>query len=433
VKSWIESARDHSRGEKSSSTSRDMGQARIVVVGCGGAGNNTIKRLMTIGIQGAECVAINTDKQHLAVTTAHRKLLIGERITRGLGAGGYPHVGQAAAEESAHQITELLRDADLVFIAAGLGGGTGTGSAPVVAEIAKNNDAIVVGVVTMPFKLERTRIDKANAGLARLQENADTVVVIDNQKLMELVPDLPLEEAFGVADEVLAGMVKGITETITMPSLINLDYADVRTIICNGGVALVGLGEASGENRAESAIRNALTSPLLEVQWNGATGALIHITGGPDMSLAEANNVGELVSEKMSANANVIWGARVDPRLSGVLRVMLILTGVKSPQLLPRSKEESGIATATRRLAEFGVISAHDTIPDPRGVHAKVHDVSKNPSLSRRPSWEERLKPLEKRLAGRARKDKLELPKKNAEELGLRKIFERKHEPARDV
>jgi len=433
VKSWIESARDHSRGERSSSTARDMGQARIVVVGCGGAGNNTIKRLMTIGIQGAECVAINTDKQHLAVTTAHRKLLIGERITRGLGAGGYPHVGQAAAEESAHQITELLRDADLVFIAAGLGGGTGTGSAPVVAEIAKNNDAIVVGVVTMPFKLERTRIDKANAGLARLQENADTVVVIDNQKLMELVPDLPLEEAFGVADEVLAGMVKGITETITMPSLINLDYADVRTIICNGGVALVGLGEASGENRAESAIRNALTSPLLEVQWNGATGALIHITGGPDMSLAEANNVGELVSEKMSTNANVIWGARVDPRLSGVLRVMLILTGVKSPQLLPRSKEESGIATATRRLAEFGVISAHDTIPDPRGVHAKVHDVGKAPSLSRQPSWEERLKPLEKRLAGRARKDKLELPKKNAEELGLRKIFERKREPARDV
>ncbi|MHA1942886.1 MAG: cell division protein FtsZ, partial [Candidatus Thorarchaeota archaeon] len=192
-----------------------MGQARIVVVGCGGAGNNTVKRLMTIGVQGAECIAINTDRQHLAVTTAHRKLLIGERITRGLGAGGYPHVGRAAAEESTGQLMELLRDADLVFIAAGMGGGTGTGSAPVVAEIAKNSDAIVVGVITMPFNLERTRIDKAKSGLARLQENVDTAVVIDNQKLMELVPDLPLEEAFGVADEVLANMVKGITETIT--------------------------------------------------------------------------------------------------------------------------------------------------------------------------------------------------------------------------
>ena len=361
MKSLIDSAREHSRTERTGIAQRDMGQARIVVIGCGGAGNNTVKRLMTIGVQGAECVAINTDRQHLAVTTAHRKLLIGERITRGLGAGGYPHVGQAAAEESTHQLTELLRDADLVFIAAGMGGGTGTGSAPVVAEIAKKNDAIVVGVVTMPFSLERTRIDKATAGLARLQENVDTAVVIDNQKLMELVPDLPLEEAFGVADEVLANMVKGITETITMPSLINLDYADVRTIICNGGVALVGLGEATGSDRANDAIRNALNSPLLEVEWSGATGALIHITGGPDMSLAEANKVGELVSEKMSTDANVIWGARVDPRLSGVLRVMLILTGVKSPQLLPRSKEETTASklVGRARLSELGILASH--------------------------------------------------------------------------
>ena len=280
MKSLIDSAREHSRGERGIATQLDMGQARIIVVGCGGAGNNTVKRLMTIGVQGAECIAVNTDRQHLSVTTAHRKLLIGEKITRGLGAGGYPHVGQAAAEESAPQLTEMLRDADLVFIAAGMGGGTGTGSAPVVAEIAKRNDAIVVGVITMPFELERARIDKANSGLARLQENTDTTVVIDNQKLMELVPDLPLEEAFGIADEVLASFVKGITETITMPSLINLDYADVRTIICNGGVALVGLGEATGNNRAEEAIKNALNSPLLEVEWSGATVALIHITAG---------------------------------------------------------------------------------------------------------------------------------------------------------
>ncbi|RLI53936.1 MAG: cell division protein FtsZ [Candidatus Thorarchaeota archaeon] len=420
MRSLIDSAREHSRVERSSSPSRDIGQARIVVVGCGGAGNNTVKRLMTIGVQGAECIAINTDRQHLAVTTAHRKLLIGERITRGLGAGGYPSVGRAAAEESAGQITELLRDADLVFIAAGMGGGTGTGSAPVVAEIAKKNDAIVVGVITMPFSLERTRIDKAKAGLARLQENVDTAVVIDNQKLMELVPDLPLEEAFGVADEVLANMVKGITETITMPSLINLDYADVRSIICNGGVALVGLGEATGSDRANDAIKNALNSPLLEVEWTGATGALIHITGGPDMSLAEANKVGEIVSEKMSSNANVIWGARVDPRLSGVLRVMLILTGVKSPQLLPRSKEESGISTATRRLAEFGILG---TKADLASMKARGKAFGRAPENTR-PTWEERLKPLERTLAGR-RLSREEEPKKkrDLDELGLRRLL----------
>ncbi|MCK5303244.1 MAG: hypothetical protein KAJ96_08895, partial [Candidatus Thorarchaeota archaeon] len=312
-----------------------------------------------------------------------------------------------------------LRDADLVFIAAGMGGGTGTGSAPVVAEIAKKNDAIVVGVITMPFSLERTRIDKAKAGLARLQENVDTAVVIDNQKLMELVPDLPLEEAFGVADEVLANMVKGITETITMPSLINLDYADVRSIICNGGVALVGLGEATGTDRANDAIKNALNSPLLEVEWNGATGALIHITGGPDMSLAESNKVGELVSDKMSPNANVIWGARVDPRLSGVLRVMLILTGVKSPQLLPRSKEASGISVATKRLAEFGIIG---TKTAPIGsTQARERAYGKIPETSRG-TWEDRLKPLERTLASRKKKE--QPPKRNLEELGLKKLLD---------
>ena len=283
--------------------------------------------------------------------------------------------------------------------------------------LAKNSDAIVVGVITMPFNLERTRIDKAKAGLARLQENVDTAVVIDNQKLMELVPDLPLEEAFGVADEVLANMVKVITETITMPSLINLDYADVRSIICNGGVALVGLGEATGADRANEAIKNALNSPLLEVEWSGATGALIHITGGPDMSLAESNKVGELVSEKMSPEANVIWGARVDPRLSGVLRVMLILTGVKSPQLLARTKEEGTLSSTTRRLAEYGVISSQTTLGS---REARERAFGKIPESSGR-SWEDRLKPLERTLT-RKQKEK-EVKKRDVEELGLRKLL----------
>ncbi|MGY5852003.1 MAG: cell division protein FtsZ [Candidatus Thorarchaeota archaeon] len=425
MRTLIDSAKEHSHRERGSQPALDMGQARILVIGCGGAGNNTVKRLMTIGIQGAECVAINTDKQHLAVTTAHRKLLIGERITRGLGAGGYPHVGQAAAEESTPQLTELLRDADLVFIAAGMGGGTGTGSAPIVAEIAKRNDAIVVGVVSMPFKLERTRADKAKVGLAKLQENADTVVVLDNQKLMELVPDLPLEEAFGVADEVLAGMVKGITETITMPSLINLDYADVRSIICNGGVALVGLGEATGENRADEAIKNALNSPLLEVEWTGATGALIHITGGPDMSLAEANSVGEIVSEKMSSDANVIWGARVEPRLSGVLRVMLILTGVKSPQLLARSKDEVETSYTQRssRLAEFGLLGAHAAGTYPRQGKSEALAFGKVPPATRKSNWEERLKPLERRFVEKRPEREKEDRKRSLDELGLKRLL----------
>ena len=304
-----------------------------------------------------------------------------------------------------------------------MGGGTGTGSAPVVAEIAKGNDAIVVGVVTMPFNLERTRIDKAKTGLAQLQENADTVVVIDNQRLMELVPDLPLEEAFGVADEVLAGMVKGITETITMPSLINLDYADVRSIICNGGVALVGLGESTGENRAEDAIKNALNSPLLEVEWTGATGALIHITGGPDMSLAEANNVGEKISEKMSSDATVIWGARVDPRLTGLLRVMLILTGVKSPQLLPRAKEEEvrQPRISRRSLADLGILSPTARLREEIG---KARSEAKFAFSSQRRSWEDRLKPLERHLAERKAVRVQDERKKSIEELGLRKIFQ---------
>jgi cell division protein FtsZ len=256
--------------------------------------------------------------------------------------------------------------------------------------------------------------------LARLQENVDTAVVIDNQKLMELVPDLPLEEAFGVADEVLANMVKGITETITMPSLINLDYADVRSIICNGGVALVGLGEATGNDRANDAIKNALNSPLLEVEWSGATGALIHITGGPDMSLAEANKVGELVSEKMSPNANVIWGARVDPRLSGILRVMLILTGVKSPQLLPRSKEESGISTATKKLAEFGVLSSKTE--GLGSAKARARAFGKLPE-STRSTWEDRLKPLERSLSGRRSRKRDEEKKRDLDDLGLRRLL----------
>ncbi len=330
----IKGALQNARANQEQGANRKPGSARILVIGTGGAGNNTVHRIMQIGIQGAKCIAVNTDQQHLDVTKAHVKLLIGRNTTRGLGAGGYPRIGEAAAEESREELAEILSDADLVFVAAGMGGGTGTGSAPIIADIAKKMGSIVVGVVTMPFNVERGRMIKAKQGLRKLRYYSDTVVVIDNNRLLDLVPNLPIEEAFSVADEILANMVKGITECISIPSLINLDYADVRSILTDGGVAMVGIGEGEGENRVEKAVKNALDCPLLDVDIVGATGALIHITGGNDLTLSEATLAAELVTDKMIEDANVIWGARKDPRAEGMVRVILILTGVTSPQLL---------------------------------------------------------------------------------------------------
>jgi cell division protein FtsZ len=313
----------------------NFGYANIKILGCGGAGNNTINRLMKIGIKGAQCIAVNTDCQHLEAVESHIKILIGKNLTRGLGAGGNPEIGRAAAEESREDLTKVLRESNLVFITCGEGGGTGTGSAPIVAEIAKLEGAIVVGVVTLPFETEIGRMEKAQIGLNLLKRYVDTLVVIDNNRLLEIAPDLPIVEAFSVADEVLATMVKGITETISLPSLINLDFADVRTILSTGGVAIVGVGEASGkENRVSDAINDALRTPLLDVSIDGAKGALIHICGGNDMTLAEANLVAKKISEKMDVNDSmVIWGARVSDEFDGYLRVMLLITGIKSPQI----------------------------------------------------------------------------------------------------
>lgn len=321
----------------------DQYKARIIVIGTGGAGCNTIKRLMTIGIKGAYCIACNTDKQHLDTINAHKKILLGPTTTGGLGAGGIPQVGAAAAEESRDYIRNVLDGANLVFVAAGMGGGTGTGSAPIIAQIAKEEiGAIVVGVVTMPFDVEMSRIEKAREGLEQLREHTNTVIVIDNNKLLKLAGDQPIEEAFSLADEILAAMVKGITETINIPSLINLDFADVRTILKTGGVAMVGIGEASGkkeDGRAKLALENALSSPLLPVDISGAKGALIQVIGGRDMTLREAESIPKYLTSKMDPNANVIFGARVDPRFNGYIRVITIITGVKSPNILgPKQK-----------------------------------------------------------------------------------------------
>lgn len=307
---------------------------RMLVLGVGGAGNNTVTRLMEMGIVGAECIAINTDALHLNISRAHRKILIGEKLTKGLGVGGDPKLGRAAIEESKKRVEELLTGADIVFITAGLGGGTGTGAAPVIAEIAKKKGALTVGVVTTPFRIEKGRLEHAAYALTEMRRYCDTVVVIDNNKLIQLAPHLPINEAFKVADQVLANMIKGIVETVSAPSLINLDFADFKTIVKRGGLAVIGVGESDAPNRAEDAVRKALRNPLLDVDYAGAKGALIHVCGDAHMTIEEANRVGEIVTEMMDEDSIVIWGARVNPELSGKIKVTLVLTGVNSPYIL---------------------------------------------------------------------------------------------------
>ena len=320
----------------------DLNDAKIFVVGCGGAGNNGVSRLYKMGIKGAVTIAINTDKKHLEIISADKRLLIGKELTRGLGAGGYPYKGKQAAEESAQEIKRNIDGCDMVFVVAGLGGGTGSGAAPVVAKIAKSLNAIVIGVVTMPFKIEGSRQSKAEEGLANLRQVCDTVIVIENDKLLEIAGEMPLQQAFAVADEIIVTMIKGISETISTPSLVNLDYADVKAVMSDGGVAVVGVGESSTAARAREAVEEAMSNPLLDVDFNGATGALIHVTGGPDLKLNEINEVGEFVSKHLDPDAQTIWGARIDDSLQGRIRVITIITGVHSQYILgPKEQKAS--------------------------------------------------------------------------------------------
>jgi len=312
-----------------------LDRLRIVVLGTGGAGNNTINRLQHIGIEGAELIAANTDKQDLKKIGGNvTRILIGAKLMRGLGAGGFPELGEKAAESSRHELADLLSGTHLLFLTAGMGGGTGTGSAPVIAEIAKDEGAIVVAIVTFPFILERARLDKARIGIDKLRKVADSVIIIDNNKLIEYVPNLPIDKAFLVADEVVARAVKGITETIMEPSLINLDFADIKATLSRGEVSLISVGEGEGPDKVHRAATNTLKQPLLDVDYNEASGALIHITGGENMTLGEANEVGELITRELRSDAIVTWGARIDPKLDDKIEVIAIITGVKSPNIL---------------------------------------------------------------------------------------------------
>ena len=320
--------------EKSTENLDEMKDAKIIVVGVGGAGNNQVTRIQKKEVEGAETVAINTDKQHLEMSSSDRKILVGKDLTRGLGAGGKPEKGARSAEENRAELRNLFKDADMVFLTAGMGGGTGTGAAPVLAEIAKKEDCIVIGTVTMPFEIEGARMSKAEDGLYRLRQHVDTAIVIENDKLLDIAGDMPLDQAFGVADELITTMIKGITETISQPSLVNLDYADVQAIMNEGGVAVVGYGESDTNNKGEEAIHEALSNPLLDVEFSGANGALLHVAGGEDLTLNEINDVGQRVKDKLDKQAQVIWGARIKDQLQGKLQVISIVTGVESPYVL---------------------------------------------------------------------------------------------------
>ena len=315
-------------------------RATIRVVGCGGGGNNTVNRMSEVGIVGVETIAINTDAQDLLYTTANKKILIGRELTKGLGAGSEPRLGEEAARENESDIKKSLQGCDMVFVTCGLGGGTGTGSAPVVAEVAKKLGTLTVGVVTMPFSMEgHRRYENAVIGLEKLEHVVDTLIVIPNDKLLELAPELPLHTAFKVADEILTNAVKGIAELVTKAGLVNLDFADIRAVMKGGGVALIGVGESDTENRAVEAVEKAINNPLLDVDISGANGALINVIGGEDMTLDEARKVVETITEKLDEDARVIWGAQIYKDMEKTIRTMLIVTGVKSSQIFGTGKK----------------------------------------------------------------------------------------------
>jgi cell division protein FtsZ len=333
----VKSALENDEKEKEQQSAEDakgFGEPRIVIIGCGGAGNNTVNRLYNIGVDGAETVAINTDRQHLEMIEADTKILVGKSLTNGLGAGGDPNMGERATEMAQGTIKEVLGEADLVFVTAGMGGGTGTGAAPVVSKIAKEQGAIVVGMVSTPFNVERARTVKAEEGLERLRNEADSIIVLDNNRLLDYVPNLPIGKAFSVMDQIIAETVKGISETITQPSLINLDYADMSAIMNQGGVAVMLVGETQDKNKTEEVVKDAMNHPLLDVDYRGASGGLVHITGGPDLTLDEAEGIASNITDRLEANANVIWGARIQEEYKGKVRVMAIMTGVQSAQIL---------------------------------------------------------------------------------------------------
>ncbi len=319
-------------GNQSYLESFAFGKPKVLVVGCGGAGGNSVHRLHRIGIHGAQTLVVNTDAVHLDTIYCDRKLLIGAAVTRGMGAGGRPEIGERCAEIAVEDLRNHVADADLTFITVGLGGGTGTGVAPWIAELAQAAGSVVISLATTPFKAERGRLRTAQAGIQRLSQVSDSLILLDNNRLLDIVPNLPVEQAFAVMDHLMSEVVKGVTESITLPSLINLDFSDVRTILQCGGPSTIFYGENADEN-PEGVVSETLNNPLLDVDYGGARGALVHISAGPSLPLRAVHEVVEGLTDHMSPEANVIFGVRVDRKYAGIMRVLTVMTGVRSSVL----------------------------------------------------------------------------------------------------
>jgi len=329
-------------------------RAKIRVIGLGGGGGNSISRMSDVGIVGVETIAMNTDAQDLLYARSDRKLLVGRELTAGLGAGSNPQVGADAGRESEKEIKEILQGSDIVFLTCGMGGGTGTGLSSVVADVAKKLNILTVAIVTLPFAMEgQRRYDNAIGGLEELEKYVDTLIVIPNDKLLELCPGLPLHTAFKVADEILTNAVKGIAELVTKAGLVNLDFADIKAVMGGGGVAMIGLGEANSEKRALESVEKAIQNPLLDVDITGASGALINVTGGNNLTLDEARQIVETVTERLDEDARVIWGAQVSEDLDDTVRTLLIVTGVHSPQIFGERRKKGSLKNGEKK-SEMG-------------------------------------------------------------------------------
>jgi len=334
--------------------------AQIKVVGVGGGGSNAVNRMIQANIQGVEFIAVNTDAQALLLSEAPSKVRIGDKITRGLGAGGNPSIGARAAEESSEDLLEKLKDADMVFITAGMGGGTGTGAAPIIAQIAKDVGALTIGVVTRPFTFEgaRRRL-QAEQGIAELRERVDTLIIIPNDRLLQIVDKkTTVEAAFKVADDVLRQGIQGISELITVPGLINLDFADVKSIMGEGGSALMAIGRGSSDTRCADAAKAAITSPLLDISITGAKGILFNVRGGPDLTLFEVNEAAEIISAAADPDANIIFGAVIDPKMSGEVQITVVATGFDT-----RKPTAASIPTTTAAAAPVANRSVLREVP----------------------------------------------------------------------
>lgn len=311
-------------------------RVKIMIFGAGGAGSNTINRLMKEGINGATMIACNTDAPHLLKTKANHKILMGKTLTRGLGSGADPRIGEQAAKESDQEIMKYVAGSDISFITAGLGGGTGTGSAPYIASRSKDNGALTISVVTLPFKSEgKVRMENAAQGLNKLSNYSDTVIIIPNDKLLELVPDLPLEKAFRFADEIIVKAITGISDLVTKPGLINLDFNDLKTIVKDSGLAMIGIGMSSAEPglRVEEAVQKALNSPFLKFDMSNSSGVIINVTGGTDLQLEESSSAAEIIRKQVGRSTQIIWGATVDPKFTGSVEVLVVATGLSHSEI----------------------------------------------------------------------------------------------------